>query len=289
MIAIRNSAFSARISEKGAELKSLVELSTGREYIWHGDPAWWNGSAPVLFPVIGGLRDGAYTFEGRQYKLGSHGFARGSDFAVTRAEKGSADFMLCSSAATREIYPFDFSLKVSFSIERNGLAVRYEVTNTGRGRMYFSIGSHPAFVVPFAGGTLENYYILFEREETLERWFFKEGLVVAGRTGEAFENIRTIGLSRSMFDQGIMIFKRPESRAFSLRSSRNSRALTIVTKGVPYLGIWSKPGGAPFLCIEPWHGLPDSTDASGSLVEKEGIMGLEPRETFSTGYRIEIA
>ena len=288
MIAIRNDAFGARISEAGAELKSLAELATGQEYIWHGDPAWWNGSAPVLFPVIGGLKEGAYTYEGTQYKLASHGFARNSEFAVTRVGSDSAELMLRSSAKTREIYPFDFSLKVSFFLERNGLTVRYDVANTGPSRMYFSIGSHPAFVVPFAGGTLENYYILFEREENLERWFFKDGLVLANRTEEVFENCRIINLSRSMFDQGIMIFKHPESHEFSLRNGRNSRSVTVITEGMPYLGIWSKPGGAPFLCIEPWHGLPDSTDASGNLVEKEGIMGLEPRATFSTGYRIEI-
>jgi galactose mutarotase-like enzyme len=289
MIAIRNNVFSARISEAGAELKSLMEIATGQEYLWHGDPAWWNGTAPVLFPVIGGLRDGTCTFEGRQYKLPSHGFARNSDFAVTRVGADSADFMLDSNEKTRGMYPFDFSLKVSFTLERRGVAVRYVVANTGRGRMYFSIGSHPAFLVPFAGGALENYYILFEREETLERWFFKDGLVVAGKTEEALQCNRVLNLNRSMFDQGVLIFKRPGSRAFTLRNSRNGRAISVVTEGVPYLGIWSKPGGAPFVCIEPWHGLPDSTDASGNLVEKEGILSLGPRESFSTGYGIEIA
>jgi galactose mutarotase-like enzyme len=289
MITLRNRLWGARISETGAELKSLVFLPTEQEHIWHGDPAWWSGSAPVLFPVIGGLKGGQYAYEGRTYALPSHGFARGSEFSVTRAAEDSAEFAMVSGPKTREVYPFDFNLTVCFQLERAGIAVRYEVTNTGSGRMYFSIGSHPAFVVPFAGGALENYYVLFEREEELERWFFKDGMIVAGKTAEALENSRVLSLSRTCFEEGIMIFKQPRSREFTIANSLNAHAVRVVTDGAPYLGIWSKPGGAPFLCIEPWHGIPDMSDTSGNLVDKEGILSLEPRGVFSTGYRVEIS
>jgi galactose mutarotase-like enzyme len=288
MITIRNGSWGTRIAEMGAELKSLADLSTGQEYMWQADPAWWAGTAPVLFPVIGGLKDGSCTFEGMQYKLPSHGFARASQFTVSRAGEDSAELTLVSSPTTRENYPFDFSLKVSFVLERSGLAVRYDVSNTGQQRMYFSIGSHPAFNLPFAGGALENYYVLFEREEDLVRWFFKDGMIVAGKTEEVLENRRVLSFSRSSFDQGIMIFKHPASHEFTIANSRNGRAVRVSTGGVPYFGVWTKPGGAPFLCLEPWHGIPDMSDTSGNLAEKEGIMSLEPRATFTTGYRIEI-
>ena len=255
MITIRNGSWGARIAEQGAELKSLADLSTGQEYMWQADPAWWAGTAPVLFPVIGGLKDGSYTFEGKQYKLPSHGFARASQFAVSRAGEDSAELTLVSSPATHENYPFDFSLKVSFILERSGLAVRYDVANTGQQRMYFSIGSHPAFNLPFAGGALENYYVLFQREEDLVRWFFKDGMIVAGKTEEVLENRRVLSFSRSSFDQGIMIFKHPASHEFTIANSRNGRAIRVATEGVPYFGVWTKPGGAPFLCLEPWHGI----------------------------------
>jgi galactose mutarotase-like enzyme len=288
MVTIRNALWGARISETGAELKSLAALPSGQEYIWNGDPAWWNGSAPVLFPVIGGLKAGEYSHEGKTYKLPSHGFARASEFTVSGKSEDHAELTLASSPKTREVYPFDFRLTVSFQLEHSGISVRYEVANTGAGRMYFSIGSHPAFVVPFAGGVLENYYVLFEREENLERWFFKDGVIVAGKTEEVFENNRVISLSRTAFDQGIMIFKHPASREFAIVNSRNPHAVKVVTEGVPYVGVWSKPGRAPFLCVEPWHGIPDMSDASGHLAEKEGILSLEPRAAFSTGYRVEI-
>ena len=284
---IKNGIYAATISPAGAELKSLADMSTGKEYIWHGDPAWWNGSAPVLFPVVGGLRDGAYAFEGGTYKMGNHGFARGSEFSVVREGTDSAELVLTSSPRTREIYPFDFSLGVAFSLKRTGMVVRYTVTNTGARRMYFSIGSHPAFVVPFAGGVLENYYVVFDQEEKNERWFIKDNLVVADRTAEVFENGRIISISRTLFDDGALVFKHPRSREFTLKNGLNPRFVKVETEGVPYLGIWGKPGG-PFVCIEPWHGVADSTTASGNLAEKEGILGLEPRATFSTGYRVEI-
>ncbi len=289
MISLSNGVFSARIAETGAELKSLVDLSSGREHMWSGDPAWWSGTAPVLFPVIGGLQGGAYTWEGRQYKMGSHGFARNSEFLVASASADRASLVLCSSEKTRQIYPFDFSLAVSFSLDRSGIAVLYDVRNTGSGPMLFSIGSHPAFAIPFAGGALENHYVLFEREESMERLYFtKEGLVDAERRGPGLEGSRLLSLTRTMFDEGVMIFRGPQSHYFSIRNSMNAHFVTVATDGVPFLGIWSKPGGAPFLCIEPWHGIPDGTNATGNLVEKEGIMRLAPRESFSTGYRIEV-
>ena len=288
MIELGNGYWKARVAEKGAELKSLYCAETGVEHIWNGDPAWWNGSAPVLFPVIGGLKGGEYRHEGKTYKLPSHGFARTSDFELVRSDGDSAELRLASSEATREAYPFDFELIASFALTRSGIDIRYRVRNAGNGPMLFSIGSHPAFVLPFAGGALENYYLLFDREEELERWFFKDGVIVAGKTAEVLENSRVVNLSRSCFDEGIMIFKGPRSSVFSLVNSLNPRALRVVTEGVPYFGLWSKPGGAPFVCLEPWHGIPDMSDASGELAEKEGILSLPRGEEFATGYRVEI-
>jgi galactose mutarotase-like enzyme len=275
----------AKVREKGAELCSLADLSTGLEYIWNGDPSWWTGSAPVLFPIVGSLRDGSYTFEGRRYSLPNHGFARGSEFTIVEERNDSVKMLLRSSAQTREVYPFDFMLLVGFVLESDGLSVSYRVTNTGDNRMYFSLGSHPAFVVPFAGGSLENYYILFDREESAERWFIRDNLVVAGATESAFTTRRTIDLTRTLFDRGALVFKHPLSRVFSLRTSLGPQSVTVTTDGAPYLGIWSKPGAA-FVCIEPWHGISDSTEATGRLEEKEGILFLEPQGTFATGYRI---
>ena len=283
---IEGGRFRAVVSSLGAELRSLVDTVAGIEYIWQADPAWWKGSAPVLFPIVGSLRGGKYRHEGTEYALPQHGFARTSEFALVAKSADAIEFELRSNPATKATYPFDFSLRVCFVIERSGLSVRYIVTNVGGGPLWFSIGSHPAIKVPLEGGKLENHYVLFDRSEDLVRHFFKDGLLVAGKTAEVFENSRTIPLSRTLFDDGPIILKGPRSTGFSIVNGMSGKSVHVATDGVPFLGIWSKPN-APFLCIEPWHGVPDSTEAEGEFQQKEGIIRLEAGIPFSTGYRIE--
>jgi galactose mutarotase-like enzyme len=293
-IDLRGARFTARVEEKGAELKSLASIETGAEHVWPGDPSWWTGSAPILFPVVGGLRDGCYTHAGRRYALPNHGFARRSPFAVRSREDDAVELLLASSDETRAGYPFDFTLAVSFRLRENGLSVRYAVTNTGRDRMLFSIGSHPGFLVPFAGGSLDDHAIRFDQPEPGPRWFLDpaSNCVIAGQTEDALHGGSLLPLTVGLFDRGALVFKAPRSRRFTLLNRLSARSLSVVTEGAPYLGIWTKPGSPgrvpPFVCIEPWHGVPDSTAASGQLEEKEGILRLEPGAVFRTGYDIEI-
>ena len=285
MIDLRNESFSAEILERGAELTSLATAS--HQYVWQGDPAWWSGHAPILFPIVGTLKDGSYTHDGKRYALPGHGFARLSDFTVAHREDHSADLRLVSSATTRESYPFDFALTVSFKLKSDGLAVTYKVENTGTGRMLFSIGSHPGFAVPFAGGTVDDYYVQFNAPEKDERFFINPngGLIDPSRTEKAFGPGNRIRLSRSIFDRGALVFKHPRSTSFSLRNDLNTHSITVLTEGAPYLGLWAA-AGAPYVCIEPWHGVNDGTNATGVLSEKEGILALAPGKAFETGYRV---
>jgi galactose mutarotase-like enzyme len=237
---IRNDSYSATISSTGAELKSLKDEKTGREYMWQADPAWWKGTAPVLFPIVGGLRNGKYRYEGAEYELPQHGFARTAEFRQIAASGDSAEFELESNADTMAKYPFEFRLRVGFALERCGLAVRYEVTNAGNRTMHFSIGSHPAFNIPIESGSLESHYILFERSESAERYFFKDGTYIAGKTAEVFDNSRVISLSRSLFDQGPIILKALQSSEFSILCSKGKKSVKVVTKAAPpFLAIWS--------------------------------------------------
>jgi len=287
-VTIANERFEALIAEQGAELKGLRERATGTDYIWPGDPLWWSGSAPVLFPIVGGLKDGKYRHGGAEYSLPQHGFARRSLFTAAAATDRSAAFELASNPETRRQYPFDFLLRVTFVLEPGGLAVQYDVRNTGAGPMFFSIGSHPAIRVPFAGGQLENYYLHFSEEEGAERHFFDNGLIL-DKTASAFDSSRHIYLRLDLFDQGVMIFKGLRSRVITIRNGANPRAVSLVTGGAPYLGVWGKPGRCPFLCLEPWYGLPDSPAATGELSQKEGIIRLEEGGVFTSTYRIEIS
>ncbi len=286
-INLQNENFSASISPLGAELKSLVEKKTGTEYIWCGDPAWWNGSAPVLFPIVGGLKDQKYNYNGKTYSIANHGFARRSRFKLISSTQSTALFELNSNIETKKMYPFDFSLQVLFSLEFGGIAVQYNVKNNGTGQMFFSIGSHPAFNLPFAGGYIENYYIHFGEEENMERYFFENGLY-RDKTAPVFSNCRQISLDRKIFNDGPLIFKKPVSTEFHIKNSLNSKEIIVSTEEIPYLAIWSKGDGAPFVSIEPWFGLPDVTTTNQDFAKKEGILSLESGKTFSSTYRIEV-
>lgn len=287
-VAISNDSFKAVINPVGAELSSLIETATNIEYIWRGDPNWWNGSAPILFPIIGGLKDGYFIFSGKEYSLPNHGLARRKNFSLKRNTPDSATFLLKSDDSTKQQFPFDFNLAVHFKLEINGIAVQYDVLNTGKKELYFSIGSHPAFNLPFAGGYLENYYIHFGEEENMERYFFNNGLFV-NKTAPVFNNCRQIYLTRSLFDDGVIILKNPKSNDFFIKNSINSKTIHLSTEPVPYLGLWSKPGGAPFVCLEPWYGLPDLENSDHDFTRKKGIRILQPDDLFSTTYRIEIS
>lgn len=286
-INLNNKYLSASISSKGAELKSFIEKKSGTEYIWNGDPAWWSGTAPVLFPIIGGLKNKEYLYKGKKYSLPNHGFAHKSIFKGIQTGSSTAVFTLSANEETIKIYPFDFTLEVKFSLEQGSLAVQYNVINRGSDNMIFSIGSHPAFKLPFAGGYFENYYIHFSEEENMPRYFSKDGLY-RNETAPIISNCRKISLNRKIFDDGAIIFKNPKSTEIHIKNSKNSKEIVISTGPIPYLAIWSKPNRAPFLCIEPWFGLPDNEDSDQNFVNKEGIQTLESGKIFSTAYRIEV-
>lgn len=286
-VRIGSGRFTAGIDPFGAELKSLFDGQEQTEYMWDGDPRWWEGTAPVLFPIIGGLHRGVYRYNRKEYSLGSHGFARKKQFELLRCTSDEAVFALHPDKETKAIYPFDFCLTVLFAMDFSGISVRYEVTNLSSTEdMFFSIGSHPAFLLPFAGGVIENYYIHFDQTENAQRYYFKDGCITED-TGEAFHNSRQIFLNRTMFNDGPIIFKDIKSRDISICKSRSEKRITV-NYDAPFLALWSKPKGAPFLCIEPWHGIPDPLGFEGPIEEKPGIRKLGPGETFTTGYAVQI-
>ena len=285
-VTISNAKLSARVIETGAELKSLVELDTGCEYIWQSDPAHWGGAAPILFPIIGGLKNGEYSYRGKKYSMGGHGIVRKAEWKMMDSSPASATFETVSSEETKKQYPFDFALRASFTLEDTSLAVGYEVKNTGSDEMFFSIGSHPAINVPFAGGYPEHYYFHFSRPENMERYFFKGGMHL-NETEPIFDNSRQISISETLFDRGPIIFKNPASESVTIMNSRNTKRVRVRTEGVPFLALWAPPA-APFACIEPWHGVMDNVDCDGEFSTKEGIMPLAAGASYKTGYWIDI-
>ena len=281
-----NDTLSATISDRGAELKSLQHNASGEEYIWQGNAAIWKDSAPILFPVVGRLKGGAYSYQGKNYQLPIHGFASTALFSVVKKDDSSLTLLLKSNDATLQCFPFDFELLVTFRLQEASLAVDYCVRNTGKQAMFFTIGSHPGFSLPVKDGPVSDFFIEFEQPETLGL-FQLDGDLLSVDAKPYLNNDAIIPLCENLFDHDALIFKNVKSRKVSLHHSQLGKRLTLHTGTAPHLGIWAKPA-APYVCLEPWHGHDDCIESATELSKKTGMLKLAPGAEFNTGYEIEI-
>lgn len=288
MITITNALISATVNPKGAELVSLIHKATQIEYMWSADPAFWGKSSPVLFPIVGSLKDDTFIYEGKSYHLPRHGFARERIFEVESQNSDSLTLLLKSDAASLNVFPFSFELRLHYSLVENRLNVKYEVTNTGDDKMLFSVGGHPAFKVPLIDGTsYEDYYLEFNTSEDLMRWpLSKEGLIESPPGKFPSDNNR-IHLTKELFYHDALVFKNLKSDSVVLKSDKTAHQLRFYFKDFPFLGIWAAKN-ADFVCIEPWCGIADSVNHNQQLIEKEGINVLNENEIFERTWRVEI-
>lgn len=285
MSEIANEILQVSIAQQGAELTSIVRRSDHTQYLWQADPAFWKRHAPVLFPIVGRLKDNQYTYQGSIYQMSQHGFARDLFFNIVEEADDSITFRLADQPLTHEKYPFAFRLDISYTLEGNALLVSYEVHNPNDKVLPFSIGAHPAFSCPIIPGeSFTDYEIHFEQAETAERHLLNAGLF-DGTTVPYLQNSDHFPLTNDIFDQDALVFHDLKSAYVELRSKVSGRSVRMTLDGWPYLGIWAKPG-APFVCLEPWQGLADSTDVSGVLTEKPGIHLLLPGQTHTCGYEV---
>lgn len=284
MIEIANRESIACVRERGAELASL--MVGGDEVIWQSRPEVWSGSAPILFPIVGRLKGGGFTHGGQRYELAKHGLVRTRELAVEQRTLDAVTFVLGADDETRACYPFEFELRVTFSLIHRGLRVAYEVTNPGEGDMLFSLGSHPAIRLDLERAALQDHYVELSAPETLGRYRVVDGLL--STTAEPYlSNEREIPLSAELFADDALIFKSVQSTQVLVRCRKHGRVVRVDTGGAPDLGLWAKPG-ADYVCIEPWWGHDDPADADGELAHKPSILTLPPGETFHTDISIRL-
>ena len=288
MFTIENSHLSVTISAKGAELQQLYNKVLQLDYLWDANPAFWAKHAPVLFPIVGELKEGRYYYNNQAYKLGRHGFAREMDFAVTAQSPTSISFLLESSPATQAKYPFDFKFEVKYELSENSLKTTYRVSNTGKDAMYFSVGGHPAFRIPLTADTsYEDYYLEFNHPEHAGRWpISKEGLIEE-KPVELLNQTDRLPLSKALFAKDALVFKGLASNSVALKSDKHNHGLLFDFTGFPYLGIWAAKD-ADFVCIEPWCGIADSVNSKQQLVHKEGIQVLQPAKNFARSWSVTL-
>jgi galactose mutarotase-like enzyme len=278
---LSNSNLTAQINHLGAELFSLKNyLDT--EYIWEGNPEFWGKHSPVLFPIVGTLKNNTYQYQNQQYHLSRHGFAREMAFSLLEKTEISARFSIVSNAETLKVYPFDFELQIIYTLLKNSLQIEYKVVNHGATEIPFSIGAHPAFALP---NGFENYSIEFQENEDLN-YYLLENDLISNKTKKLEIKNKKVALNYDLFANDALIFKTLKSRSVTILENSNP-IIKVDFEDFPSLGLWTKVK-APFLCIEPWLGYSDTRENSGNLFEKEGILVLEKNGTFESKFSVEI-
>lgn len=285
---IKNQQITVKINPKGAELVSLFNNENQTEYMWSADPNFWGKTSPVLFPIVGTLKENRYRFEGQEYTLPRHGFARDREFVVEKSEENSVTFLLISDENTLKVYPFKFEFRLIYSLQNNTLNITYSVKNIGENKMYFSVGGHPAFAVPLSENTTyDDYYLEFNKTENFKRWGLTLDGLIETQSFDFLMDTNKLNFTKALFYDDAIVFKNLESTSVMLKSDKTNRQLKFDFEGFPYVGIWAAKD-ANFVCIEPWCGIADAANHNQELTEKEGIIALDSSEIFERTWGVEV-
>ncbi|EHV9048487.1 aldose 1-epimerase family protein [Listeria monocytogenes] len=289
MIKLENEVLLVEMKTAGAELTRIFHKDTGLEYLWNADSKFWGRHSPILFPTVGRLVEDTYLVDGKPYHLGQHGFARDRDFQVIEQTEKSVRFELDADEDSLAVYPYKFKLSIIYTIEKNTVAVSYEVENTDNKRIYFSIGAHPAFNLPLTDGTtFEDYYLDFGTEENLETLCL-EGPYRSGEIKKVVDKpAQYLPLSYDLFKNDALIFEALKQKEMTIKSDKTPHFVKVSFPEFPFVGVWTAKPGTPFLCIEPWYGIADGAGESVELRDKAGIEHLEPEAVFASEYEITV-
>ena len=281
MVTISNSEISVFIAKRGAEIQSIKK--NGTEYMWSKDPAFWASSAPIMFPMCGGLKKGMYELDGKTYEMPKHGFAKISDFEVEAQTDTSVTFLLRDNEKTREMYPFAFAFRVKYELDGGSLKVTYDAQNLDGKTMYCTFGAHEAYACPEG---IEAYDLVFSEKETLYAYALN-GDILTDYTKLMVNNSNKLVLDDRFFALDAVVFKDVKSNSVTLQSRISDRRVRVDFDGFDYLALWHKHT-APYLCIEPWCGLSDLTGSSFNFAEKAGMRTLAPGSHFARTHVITV-
>jgi galactose mutarotase-like enzyme len=285
MIFIENEHIIAAFSAKGAELQSIKGTDSETEYMWSGDANYWAKFSPILFPIVGAIKDESYQFDGKNYHLPRHGFARDMEFEYHHVNEQEIVFTLKHSDATLKVYPFEFILSVRYKIHGASLCCTYEVSNPANTHLLFSIGAHPAFAAPLnKQGNYTDYYLQFNKDEAITFHHIVDNLI-SDRTTTIKLKEGKLPLTHELFYDDALVIKNLKSDSISLLNTKNYNGLDFHFKDFPYFGIWAAKD-ADFVCLEPWCGIADGINHNQQLKDKEGIIALEPKGKWQRTWQV---
>ena len=286
---LKNGGLTAKVNSLGAQLVSLRD-EKGFEYIWTGDPKFWAGQAPVLFPMVGALRGGKATIGGREVEMGQHGFARRREFALKEQSETQVTFTLCADDETKKMYPFDFALDVTYTLKEDGVETAFCVQNRGEGEMPFAIGGHPGFNVPInEDAAFEDYLIRFERveDQICPAIVMGQGLIDPQKSAFALHG-REIPLRHSLFYQDALVFENLQSEKVQIVNPKSGKGIEMDFAGFPLFGVWSAANDGPYVCLEPWTGCATRTDEGDAFEEKKNMIFLAPGNEEQRSFSVRI-
>jgi galactose mutarotase-like enzyme len=272
---LSNANISIKVNSLGAELWSLQQVGERYEYLWQGDEAYWASRSPVLFPIVGSVKNSEMMVDGIKYSLSNHGFSRKSEFELVEKTDISLIYSLKYNEETLSMYPFKFELQLIYALRDYSVSISYIVKNLDTKEIFFQLGTHPGFNCPMDNATkLNDYYIEFESTENAKRLFVDENQMVVSDKEEEGLNSNVFKLEASKFYEGACIYRNLRSQSLTLKSDICDRFVKLDYTNFPYLGIWQKPD-APFICLEPWHGISDSDNFHGEFKDKEMMIALD--------------
>ncbi len=283
-IRIANEDLAVEVSTLGAEMQSL-KTADGRDWLWNGDPAWWTGRSPILFPIVGKAPGDVLTINGKAYPMAQHGIARRSDFVIVEQTATFCRHALVASQETRTVYPFDFNLTLEHRLDVRSLTVTATVENTGEIPLPFGIGFHPAFLWPLPGAEGKPHAVILDNGAEPGVVQLEGGLIGRTLPTSPFKAGR-LDLSHDLFDNDALIF--PEGAGTGLTFAANGGPkLHFTFENLPNIALWQKPG-APFLCVEPWHGMAAHAGGTAELVERPYTVALAAGDEMRFGFTVEV-
>ena len=287
MIVIENDWLKVDIVRHGAEVRKVMHKKNGLDYMWTGDETYWGRVSPVLFPIVGRLKEDQYQLDDQTYKMSQHGFLRDVEFDVAEQTSTTVSFVFESLGSFVHVYPYEFKAMIRYRLMEDSLIVQWEILNENKEEMYFSIGAHPAFKVPLVESeTIEDYYLNFSPapNKNVMEYELKNSLI---QEKGAANELSEIPLTNSLFARDALIYSNIDK--VTVVSNQSGHGVEVMFQDFPFVGIWSKymeTDGtiAPFVCIEPWYGIADTYDTTGNLKEKFGVNKLGAGETFQAEY-----
>ncbi|SFU37787.1 Galactose mutarotase [Pustulibacterium marinum] len=287
-IALSNNSLSVIIKTEGAEISS-IKNNDGTEFMWDANPDVWGSHAPVLFPIIGSLKDKHFLYKGEKYYTPKHGFIRHNEnLKIEKQSEESVTFRYTYSKDSLSIYPFQFDFRITFTLTENTIQVHHKIENLGDETMYYSVGGHPAFKCPvYEEEAYTDYLIDFEKPETDVTYLLDNNGLQSGETAPMLNEDKVLRLQHDLFKDDALIFKNLKSKSVSLAHETKGPVVTVSYDDFDYLGIWAKTEGN-FVCLEPWLGITDNAQTDGDFTTKEANQTLEPGGINEVSYSITI-